>query len=260
MPISRPFLLALAIQVPYSVESDIASLTTEAKERSKIWPPEILAQEQAESGFHFKLASWTEPTFLIGYNYQESIKIDSSLTLSHFFYADDVVFIGEWSNGGNMSLVKEWDESIAKLKKKLSKWKVKTLSVGGRLTLLKTMLGSTHIYNMSLFKVPKHVLNSMERMHMNFFNGVQEGERKIDWVKWSKVLASNKFGGLGVSSFFALNRALIFKWVWRFLSHDNSLWFRVIFALHGSNLVAFFTSYSLIWSTIIKEVNSLKAQ
>nr|GEZ21519.1 hypothetical protein [Tanacetum cinerariifolium] len=54
--------------------------------------------------------------------------------------------------------------------------------------------------------------------------------------------------------------ALIFKWLWRFLSHDNSLWFRVIFALHGYNLMAFSTSYSLIWSTIIKEVNSLKAQ
>ena len=26
------------------------------------------------------------------------IKIDSSLTISHLFYADDAVFIGEWSN------------------------------------------------------------------------------------------------------------------------------------------------------------------
>nr|GFB48940.1 RNA-directed DNA polymerase, eukaryota, reverse transcriptase zinc-binding domain protein [Tanacetum cinerariifolium] len=132
------------------------------------------------------------------------IKIDSSLTLSHLFYVDDAVFIGEWSN--------EWDESIAKLKKKLSKWKLKTLSAGGRLNLLKAVLGSTPIYNMSLFKVPKQVFNSMERMRMNFFNGVQEDERNIAWVKWSKVLASKKFGGLGVSSFFALNRALIFKW------------------------------------------------
>nr|GEV67994.1 RNA-directed DNA polymerase, eukaryota, reverse transcriptase zinc-binding domain protein [Tanacetum cinerariifolium] len=63
--------------------------------------------------------------------------------------------------GGNMSLVKEWDESIAKLKKKLSKWKLKTLLVGGRLTLLKAVLGSTPIYNISLFKVPKQVLSTM---------------------------------------------------------------------------------------------------
>ncbi|GJQ99597.1 hypothetical protein Tco_0522582 [Tanacetum coccineum] len=70
----------------------------------------------------------------------------------------------------------------------------------------------------------------------NFFNGFQEGDRKIAWVKWSKVLASKKFGGLGVSSFFALNRALLFKWVWRYLSHDNSLWspnYQLYMALNG---------------------------
>nr|GEY27378.1 RNA-directed DNA polymerase, eukaryota [Tanacetum cinerariifolium] len=128
------------------------------------------------------------------------IKIDSSLTLSHLLYADDAVFIGEchllgigvsdvsvseaanrigcsvmkapfWylgiMVGGNISLVKGWDESIAKLKKKLSKWKLKTLSVGGRLTVLKAVLGSTPIYNMSLFKVPKQVGNGLRT---NFWN------------------------------------------------------------------------------------------
>ncbi|GJT27095.1 reverse transcriptase domain-containing protein [Tanacetum coccineum] len=104
-----------------------------------------------------------------------------------------------------MSSIKAWDEIVAKMKKKLFRWKLNTLSVGGRLTLLKSVLGSTPIYNMSIFKVPKFVLNYMKSLRRNFFNGVQEGDRKIDWVKWSKVLASKKFGGLGVSSFFALN-------------------------------------------------------
>nr|GEX09070.1 RNA-directed DNA polymerase, eukaryota [Tanacetum cinerariifolium] len=47
--------------------------------------------------------------------------------------------------------------------------------------------------------------------------------------------ASKEKGGLGVSSFFALNRALIFKWVWRFRSQSNSQWSRVIKALHGED-------------------------
>nr|GEW22114.1 RNA-directed DNA polymerase, eukaryota [Tanacetum cinerariifolium] len=73
--------------------------------------------------------------------------------------------------GENMSSIRAWDETVNKLKLRLSSWKLKTLSIGGRLTLLKSVLGSTPIYNMSLFKVPKAVLKSMEYIRRNFFNG-----------------------------------------------------------------------------------------
>ncbi|GJW82331.1 hypothetical protein Tco_0146306 [Tanacetum coccineum] len=162
--------------------------------------------------------------------------------------------------GDNMSSKKAWDETINKMKKRLSRWKLNTLSIGGRLTLLKSVLGSTPIYNMSIFKVPKSVLNYMESLRRNFLNGFQEGDRKIAWVKWSKVLASKKFRGLGVSSFFALNRALLFKWVWRYLSHDNSLWSRIISALHGLNGHVLSAAFNSTWSSIITEVNSLKVK
>ncbi|GKC59272.1 hypothetical protein Tco_1086870 [Tanacetum coccineum] len=251
----------------------------------------------------------------------KGIRINESLMISHLFYADDALFIGEWSNenlqgilyilncfslmsgmsinlkkshilgsgvpdpivskaakdlgcsvmktpfyhlgimvGGNMALVKSWDETVAKLTKRLSSWKLKTLSIGGRFTLLKSVLGATPIYNMSLFKVPKSVLNKMESLRRNFFNGIQDGERKIAWVKWQSVLAAKKHGGLGVSSFFALNRGLLAKWVWRFLSKDNSLWYRVISAIHGSCLKTPNTSYPSTWNTIFKEFTSLKDQ
>ncbi|GJU08415.1 RNA-directed DNA polymerase, eukaryota [Tanacetum coccineum] len=249
------------------------------------------------------------------------LRIDDALTISHLFYADDAIFIGDWSKenlkgilnilncfsllsgmsinlkkshilglgicgsivseaaaslgcsvmktpfnylgimvGGNMSLVKSWDETVHKLTKRLSKWKLKTLSIGGRLTLLKSVLGSTPIYNMSIFKVPKTVLNKMENLRRNFFNGIQEGDRKITWVKWHTVLAAKKFGGLGVSSFFALNRGLLAKWVWRFLSQDNSLWCQLISAIHGSNITDLSTAYPSTWNSIIKEFNYLKVQ
>nr|GFA64830.1 RNA-directed DNA polymerase, eukaryota [Tanacetum cinerariifolium] len=107
--------------------------------------------------------------------------------------------------GGHNSTIKAWDDKIGKLKARLSNWKLKTLSIGGRLTLLKSVLGSTPIYNMSLYKVPKSVLHSMESIRRNFFNGIQGDERKITWVKWFKVLASKRYGGLGVSSYYAFN-------------------------------------------------------
>ncbi|GJT61995.1 RNA-directed DNA polymerase, eukaryota, reverse transcriptase zinc-binding domain protein [Tanacetum coccineum] len=100
----------------------------------------------------------------------------------------------------------------------------------------------------------------MESIRRNFFNGIREGERKIAWVKWSKVLASKNNGGLGVSSFFALNRGLLIKWMWRFLTRDNSLWARFIQASHGSNTQNISASYPSLWSSIIKELNILKSQ
>ncbi|GJS75041.1 RNA-directed DNA polymerase, eukaryota [Tanacetum coccineum] len=64
--------------------------------------------------------------------------------------------------GGMMSRIKSWDEIVDKLQSRLSKWKMKTLSIGGRLTLLKSMLGSTPIYYISMFKVPSKVLKCLE--------------------------------------------------------------------------------------------------
>nr|GEV36950.1 putative RNA-directed DNA polymerase, eukaryota, reverse transcriptase zinc-binding domain protein [Tanacetum cinerariifolium] len=193
------------------------------------------------------------------------VRIAPSIMISHLFYADDAVFIGEWSQenlkgimqmlrcfslmsglainikkshllgvgvpshfvneatdllgcsvmktpfkylgitvGGSTFLVKTWDRTINKLKLRLSNWKLKTLSIGGRFTLIKYVLGSTPTYNMSLYKVPKTVLNAMESIRRNFFNGIQDGDKKILWIKWAKVLASKDHGGLGIQLFICM--------------------------------------------------------
>nr|GEX88094.1 RNA-directed DNA polymerase, eukaryota, reverse transcriptase zinc-binding domain protein [Tanacetum cinerariifolium] len=56
---------------------------------------------------------------------------------------------------------------------------------------------------------------------------------KASWVRWKKVLPFKDKDGLGVSSLYALNRGLLFKWIWRFYTQDKSLWVRVIKAMYG---------------------------
>nr|GEW19992.1 RNA-directed DNA polymerase, eukaryota [Tanacetum cinerariifolium] len=114
--------------------------------------------------------------------------------------------------GGNMNRLKAWDEIIDRVRRRLSKWKMKMLSIGGRLTLLKSVLGSMPIFHMSLFKVPSGILRILESIRSQFFNSNEGSKKKASWVQWNRVLAPKENGGLGVSSFFALNRGLIFKW------------------------------------------------
>ncbi|GKD68291.1 RNA-directed DNA polymerase, eukaryota [Tanacetum coccineum] len=161
--------------------------------------------------------------------------------------------------GDKMSRHKAWDGVMLKLQSRLSNWKAKNLSIGGRLTLLKSVLGASPLYNMSIFKVPKGVLKSMESIRSKFFKGASPTENKISWIAWDKVLASKKKGGLGISSFFALNRALLLKWVWRFVSQDGSLWYQVIQAVHGDKIGSHSVRKGSIWSSILKEVQILKS-
>ncbi|GKB72014.1 hypothetical protein Tco_0933426 [Tanacetum coccineum] len=162
--------------------------------------------------------------------------------------------------GGNISRHKAWEDVVLKLRSRLSKWKVKTLSIGGRLTLLKSVLGASPLYNMSIFKAPKGVLKEMESIRNNFFIGADPSDKKITWIAWDKVLASKIKGGLGVSSFFALNRALILKWVWRFVSQDGSLWFHVMQALYGPKIDLHSVHITSNWCSILREMHQLKAK
>ncbi|GJU81731.1 hypothetical protein Tco_1284096 [Tanacetum coccineum] len=85
-----------------------------------------------------------------------------------------------------------WEEVLTKISARLSKWKLKTLSIGGRLTLIKSVLTSLPLYHMSIYKVPIGVLNRMESIRRRFFIGADNNERKISMIGWQKVLASKK--------------------------------------------------------------------
>nr|GEX78984.1 RNA-directed DNA polymerase, eukaryota, reverse transcriptase zinc-binding domain protein [Tanacetum cinerariifolium] len=83
-----------------------------------------------------------------------------------------------------MSRLSSWDDVVTNFSSRLSKWKLKTHSIGGHLTLIIYVLSSLPLYYMSSFKVPKGVLSNMETIRRNFFNGVENAEKKIHiWVR-----------------------------------------------------------------------------
>ncbi|KAM0071560.1 putative RNA-directed DNA polymerase [Helianthus debilis subsp. tardiflorus] len=155
-----------------------------------------------------------------------------SMILSHLSYADDVIFLGDWSVsnalnirrilrcfflasglkvnlskcslfgvgveavevenmanvlhcragsfpfkylglqvGANMNLARNWKPIIDLFKSRLSIWKAKKLSYGGRITLLKSVLSALPTYYFSLYKAPVLVINQLERLRRVFFWG-----------------------------------------------------------------------------------------
>ncbi|GJW41464.1 RNA-directed DNA polymerase, eukaryota, reverse transcriptase zinc-binding domain protein [Tanacetum coccineum] len=74
--------------------------------------------------------------------------------------------------GSNMKSIASWKMLIDCFRSRLSTWKASILSIGGRLTLIKSVLGSLSIYYLLIFKAHELVLNDLERIRSNFFWGV----------------------------------------------------------------------------------------
>ncbi|MFS7997684.1 putative RNA-directed DNA polymerase [Helianthus anomalus] len=221
------------------------------------------------------------------------ISIGNGLTLSHLLYADDVIFLGEWSEsnirnlhrilrcfymcsglkvnlskcslygigvedhevarlanflnckvgsfpfkylglyvGANMNLVRNWKPIVDLFKVRLSIWKAKTLSYGGRITLIKSVLSSLPTYFFSLYRAPTQVLKQLERLRRVFFWGGTEEVSKMAWSAWENVVAPIEYGGLGFGSLRDTNLAMLAKWWWRFMTEKDGLWRKVVWAIH----------------------------
>ena len=81
---------------------------------------------------------------------------------------------------------------------KLSNWKVRCLSSGGRLVLCKSVLGALGMYMFSLYKAPNKVLAQLESIRNLFFWGSIDGVKRITWVVWKATLNSKERGGLSI--------------------------------------------------------------
>jgi hypothetical protein len=66
-------------------------------------------------------------------------------------------------------------------KKKLSSWKGKQLSLGGRLVLINSVLSSLPMFMMSFFRIRKGVLEKLDYYRFRFFWQCDEHKRNIGW-------------------------------------------------------------------------------
>ncbi|KAD3337408.1 hypothetical protein E3N88_32928 [Mikania micrantha] len=126
--------------------------------------------------------------------------------------------------GANMNYIKNWKPVIDIFESRLSLWKAKTLSFGGKITLIKSVLGSLPIYYFSFFKAPNHVIESLERIRRRFLWGDSSNSNKISWIAWERMMAPKVMGGGGIGSLKASNISLLSKWWWRAKNDTGTKW------------------------------------
>ncbi|GJY14799.1 RNA-directed DNA polymerase, eukaryota, reverse transcriptase zinc-binding domain protein [Tanacetum coccineum] len=98
--------------------------------------------------------------------------------------------------GFNMRRCVNWKRVVQNFESMMNRWKAKLLSVGGRLSLIKVVLGNLPTYYMSLYWMPITVQKRIESMRNRFFIGGDSDDIKITWVKWNSCLAGKAMGGL----------------------------------------------------------------
>lgn len=73
-----------------------------------------------------------------------------------------------------------WDSIIEKANKKLSQWKAQYLSLGGRVTLINSLLDLLPTYVISLFPIPAIVIKKLNKLRRDFlWKGNKEGKSTV---------------------------------------------------------------------------------
>ena len=130
--------------------------------------------------------------------------------------------------GGSTHKLAIWDPILKRIRKKLASWKGKLLSLGGRLTLIKSSMANLPLYFMSLFPMPKGIIEKITKIQRNFLWGGSEEKSSIPLVAWRQIALPKLLGGLSIGNLLHRNIAMLFKWIWRYFSCPKSLWRQVI--------------------------------
>jgi len=135
--------------------------------------------------------------------------------------------------GGSHKRDAFWNGVIEKVQARLSRWKGRSLSMAGRICLIRSVLSSIPLFFMSLFKLPSGVAGKLVKLQRNFLWGWGADERKIAWASWNLACKPQEFGGLGIIDPKLFNLAMLGKWIWRLGSVEVGLWKEVLFSKYG---------------------------
>lgn len=113
---------------------------------------------------------------------------------------------------------------LQSIKSKLLAWTTRTLSFGGRLQLLGTVIAGISNFWSCAFILPKACLAEIDSICGKFmWKGKTEGPYSAK-VSWSSVTTPKREGGLGLKNLHLWNLASVLKMIWILFFKQDSIW------------------------------------
>jgi ribonuclease HI len=109
---------------------------------------------------------------------------------------------------------------IDKIKAKLATWKGTTLSIMGRIQLVKSIIHGMLVYSFNVYMWPRRLLCSLDSWIKNFIWSGDIHSRKICTVSWKIMCRPWEAGGLDIKSTRMINDSLMLKLAWELASRD----------------------------------------
>lgn len=122
---------------------------------------------------------------------------------------------------------KEW-KCKDRFGKKLSCWKGKLLSYGGRLILINSVLTSMPMFLLSFFEVPVGVRKRLDFYRSRFFWHSDEVKRKYKLIRWDIICRPKDQGGLGIENLEVKNKCLLSKWLFKLSVEREGMWVQIL--------------------------------
>lgn len=140
-----------------------------------------------------------------------------------------------------------------KFRKKISSWRGRLLSFGGKITLIKSALTALPIHALSVVKPPKIYFKKLDRIMSNFlWNNMEDHRRK--WVSWNRICRPLSEGGLGIRPLNMIMKCLHAKRCWSFLKGE-SFWSQYMYRKYGNpHSLGYKKPYapSPLWNAMLK--------
>lgn len=72
---------------------------------------------------------------------------------------------------------------MERVERRLLAWKANYLSLGGRMTPIRSVLSTLPVYYMPIFKCPIPVVNRIEKLQQDFFVVWQKFRKEVSYVR-----------------------------------------------------------------------------